>query len=237
MQDKGIDLDTLEIESGMDIGCEPEDLDMRMPLISRFPGIRYSAAAGPWCADRSESPAELVSILREHIVRYSPCCIGEIGLDWYWKYGTPEKQKELFIRQLELAEELSLPVAIHTRDADEDTQAIIREHRVSRGGIMHCFSGSAELAATALECGYYISFAGNMTYKSNERLREILKSVPADRLLLETDSPYLAPIPYSGQKNTPMLIKATYEKAAEIRGMTVEELKELVKHSFETLVS
>lgn len=236
MYEKGIDLSALTIESGMDIGCEPEDLEERLPLIERFPSIRYSAAAGPWCADREETAEELVSILREHILKHSPCCIGEIGLDWYWKYGTEEKQKELFIRQIELANELSLPIAIHTRDADEDTIRIISSHSVRRGGIMHCFSGGDALADTALECGYYISFAGNMTYKSNGKLREILERIPAERLLLETDSPYLAPVPYRGQKNTPMLIKATYEKAAEIRRMDIEELKELVKHNFETLI-
>lgn len=236
MAEKGIDLSTLGIESGMDIGCEPEDLTERLPLISLFPGICYSAAAGPWSARRSESPEELVRILKSNAEKYHPHLIGEIGLDWYRAYGTKEKQIELFIRQIDLANELSLPIAIHTRDADEDTIRLIKEHPVKRGGVMHCFSGGDELADTALECGYHLSFAGNMTYKSNGHLRSVLGRTPKSRLLLETDSPYLAPVPYRGKLNTPMLISATYAVAAEIRGIEVEELKELVKQNFEALV-
>lgn len=237
MAEKGIDPDTLDISYGMDIGCQPEDIYDRRPLIARFPGIVYSVAAGPWCTSRNESPKELVEILRKSISDTSPACIGEIGLDYYHKdYGPKEEQKELFIRQIELANELGLPIAVHTRDAEEDTIDIIRKHPLRRRSIMHCFSGSEALARTALEEGFFISFSGTVTYKSNTQLQKICTDIPEDRLLLETDSPYLSPVPYRGRMNTPMQISATYGYVSNLRKMETDELKQLVKKNFDTFL-
>lgn len=237
MAEKGIDLDTLDIRHGMDIGCQPEDIHERLPLISKFPGIVYSVAAGPWCTSRSESPEDLVRILEKSISVSSPVCIGEIGLDYYHKdYGPVEVQKELFIRQIELANELDLPIAVHTRDAEEDTIDIIRRYPLRRRSIMHCFSGGEALAEAALEAGFYISFSGTVTYKSNTRLQEICRSIPSDRLLLETDSPYLSPVPYRGRLNNPMQISATYGYVSNLRGIESEELKNLVKNNFDAFL-
>lgn len=233
MAEKGIDLDTLTIDSGMDIGCQPEDIYERLPLIEKFPGIVYSVAAGPWCTSRSETPKELVEILKSSISKSAPVCIGEIGLDYYHKdYGPRDVQIELFTRQIELANELALPIAVHTRDAEEDTIDIIRSLKLKKSSIMHCFSGSMRLANAALEAGFYISFSGTVTYKSNTELQEICKAIPDERLLLETDSPYLSPVPYRGRLNNPMQISATYGYVSNLRGVDTEELKELVKNNF-----
>ncbi len=236
MMDKGIDIFSLQLECGMDIGCEPEDIIRRLPLIEKFPSIVYSIAAGPWCADDERTPEELVNALIENNRNTHPSFIGEIGLDYYWKYGTVEKQKELFIRQMELADEMGLPVALHIRDAEKDTIEILKEHTPAKAGILHCFSGTHLLADVALERNYMISFAGNVTYKANVMLQEIASTIPEDRLLLETDSPYLAPIPFRGKINTPHLIEHTYAFVAERRGISVERLKDVVKENFKSLL-
>lgn len=233
MAEKGINLDELDIEYGMDIGCQPEDIKERLPLISKFPSIVYSLAAGPWCTSREETPEELVEILKQSIAISKPVCIGEIGLDYYHKdYGSKESQQELFIRQIELANELELPIAVHTRDAEEDTIEILKKYPLRRKSIMHCFSGSDKLANAALDAGFYISFSGTVTYKSNTSLQEICRSIPSDRLLLETDSPYLSPIPYRGKLNNPMRISATYGFVSNLRNIDIDDLKELVKKNF-----
>lgn len=234
---KGVDIFSLQIESGMDIGCEPEDIKPRLELIKHFPSIVYSVAAGPWCADREESAEELVNLLIENNRDTKPSFIGEIGLDYYWKYGTVEKQKELFIRQLELADSYHLPVALHIRDAEDDTIEILKDHSPIKGGILHCFSCSWKLADLALEKNFMISFAGNVTYKSNKVIQEIASKIPIDRLLLETDSPYLSPLPYRGKINTPHQIEFTYQFVAGIRSISVDCLKDAVKENFETLLA
>jgi len=236
MKEKGIDIDNLDLNYGMDIGCEADDILYRLPLIEKHPGLVYSMGAGPWCTSHEESAKEQVMLLEKHIKENHPVCIGEIGLDYFHSYGSVEKQKELFKLQLELASKLHLPVAIHTRDADEDTIEILREHSFPRRGIMHCFSGSRELARTALEKGFFLSFAGNVTYKANSHLAVIAQEVPLESLLLETDSPYLSPVPLRGRLNTPLNIEYTYGFIAEKRGMKMEDLKEAVKENFKAFL-
>lgn len=236
MREKGVDIDNLDLNYGMDAGCEADDITYRLPLIEKHPGIVYAMAAGPWCAAKEESAADQVAILKRNILLHHPVCIGEIGLDAFHKYGSEEKQEELFRLQIELADELDLPIAIHTRDADEKTIEILNDYDFKRRGIMHCFSGSTELAETALQKGFFLSFAGNVTYKANKHLQQIAKDIPLDSLLLETDSPYLAPVPLRGSLNTPLNIEYTYGFVAESRGMGVLELKEAVKENFKTFL-
>ncbi len=236
MKEKGVDIDNLELNYGMDIGCEADDITYRLPLIEKHPGIVYSMAAGPWCAANEKSAEEQVATLKKNILANHPVCIGEIGLDAFHKYGSEEKQEDLFRLQLELASELSLPIAIHTRDADQKTIEILKQYEFKRRGIMHCFSGYAALAEVALSKGFFLSFAGNVTYKANQHLQQIAKDIPLNSLLLETDSPYLAPIPLRGKLNTPLNIEYTYDFVAELRGIGVLELKEAVKENFQTFL-
>lgn len=163
--------------------------------------------------------------------------VGEIGLDYHYE-GTDEgAQRRAFAAQLELADALGLPVIIHSRDAAADTLRILRDNRekLHNGGVMHCFSGSPETAKEYLKLGLYISFAGPVTFKNARRLDEVAKMVPADRMLAETDSPYLAPEPLRGTLNTPANVVKVYEKLALLRGEPLEALCEQIEQNARTL--
>ena len=239
---------------GIDIGCTNDDLPKRSDLLKDYPAILLSGAMGPWEAGRSETkPVEPeyeyqsaksisqieseLDILKENIIRYKASFIGEIGLDYYWDYGTKEKQHLIFETQMRWASEMGLRVLIHDRDADADTADVIRRLGPDRGGVIHCFDGSPIVLEAALEKGYFISFAGNLTYKRNTDLRQMLRRVPMDRLLLETDSPYLAPVPLRGQSNNPSFIIHTYECAAETLGMNAEDLAIIIKDNYDRLTA
>ena len=163
--------------------------------------------------------------------------VGEIGLDYHYGGADKEAQKRAFCEQLELADALSLPVVIHSRDAAEDTLRILKDNRgkLVYGGVMHCFSGSPETAKEYLKLGLYISFAGPVTFRNARRLDEVAKEVPADRILAETDSPYLAPEPYRGTMNTPKNVAKIYEKLAQLRGVPTEELAAQIRKNAHTL--
>lgn len=222
---------------GIDVGTDCDDLPEREKLLKKHPSIRLSAGIGPWgLLDQRSTNAQL-TVLKNNITTEKIVAIGEIGLDNHWDYGSRELQEELFINQLELAESLKLPIIIHTRDADEQMIAILKERTFSFSGIVHCFSSSQELAKTALDKDLYISFAGPITYAKNTALREILGQIPHDRLLLETDAPYLSPEPLRGSYNTPLNIPLTYRTAAQIRKVSLEQLAETVVTNFGTLLA
>jgi TatD DNase family protein len=151
---------------------------------------------------------------------------GEIGLDFHYDHSPRDVQRAVFARQLRLAREAGLPVIIHSREADGETVDILREAYAGapRGGVMHCFGGGPALAEAALDLGFYISFAGNVTFKKAEPLREVARRVPLERLLVETDCPYLAPVPLRGRRNEPAYVVETARFLAELRGVEVEEL-------------
>ena len=150
--------------------------------------------------------------------------IGEIGLDYYWNKENKELQKQAFIKQIELANELELPIVIHSRDASVDTIDIIRNNKVKKAGIFHCCQLNQELVRQALELGYYISFAGPITFKNSKNAPEIIKMVPMDRILIETDSPYLSPEPNRGKRNDCRNVRYVAQKIADVKGLTVEEV-------------
>ena len=150
--------------------------------------------------------------------------IGEIGLDYYWNKDNKELQKQAFIKQIELANELELPIVIHSRDASVDTLDIIRNNKVEKSGIFHCCQLNQELVRQALELGYYISFAGPITFKNSKNAPEIIKMVPMDRILIETDSPYLSPEPNRGKRNDCRNVKYVAQKIADVKEITVEEV-------------
>lgn len=164
------------------------------------------------------------------VVRHLPepgvVAVGEIGLDYYYMQSNAEAQKDSFRRQMALAEKYGLPVEIHTRDAEPDTVEILREFNGRVRGVIHCFTGTEFLAKNALDCGYNISFSGVVTFKNAQPLRDICKWVPADRFHVETDAPFLAPVPMRGKKNTPAFVVHTAKAVAEIRGVPLEKLAE-----------
>lgn len=153
--------------------------------------------------------------------------IGEIGLDYYWNKDNKELQKQAFIKQIELANELELPIVIHSRDAYVDTIEILKTNVVNKKGIFHCCQLNQEMIRQALELGYYISFAGPITFKNAKNAEDCVKIVPMDRILIETDSPYLSPEPNRGKRNDSRNVKYVAQKIAEIKGLTLEEVAKI----------
>lgn len=151
--------------------------------------------------------------------------IGEIGLDYHYEGYDREKQIRFFEEQIVLAKELGLPIIVHSRDATEDTMTLLKKHRPQ--GILHCFSGSAETAKEVIKLGMYIGFTGVITFKNAKKAIKALEAVPLDRLLLETDCPYMAPVPFRGKRCDSSMIAYTAEKAAEIKGISVQELVDI----------
>ena len=179
-------------------------------------GVAVAAGIHPHQAADNESVQDLAALAGEHIV-----AIGEIGLDYYRDYAPHDDQRRVFVEQLELAEELGKPVIVHTRGAEQDTASLLEAFDGTV--VMHCFS-SPELLPVVLERGYYVSFAGNVTYPKAADLREAAVQVPAERLLAETDCPYLAPQPVRGKTNEPAYVVHTVASLAETRGDDVDEL-------------
>lgn len=160
---------------------------------------------------------------------------GEIGLDYYYDHSPREVQREVFIRQIRIAKALNLPIIIHSREADEETVEILtREcsYPEFRGGIMHCFGGTAEMAKALMPLGFMISLAGNVTFKKAENLRDSARVIPLDRLLIETDCPYLTPIPFRGKRNEPMYVVETARFLADFYGTKLEILAEQTTNNF-----
>ncbi|MGI6432312.1 MAG: TatD family hydrolase [Sphaerochaetaceae bacterium] len=242
LKEKGYDIQQLlaQLEAsqwagGIDIGSQAFDLVERKKLLKAYPLIRLAAGIGPWGAQGQDSIAPLIAQFTEMVYTHRPDAIGEIGLDWYWKYGTLERQSALFTAQIDLACQLDVPIIIHSREADEPMQQILATSKISVPVIMHCWASGWSLLKTAIEKGYSISFAGPITYKNNVQLRQMLQSVPLKQLLLETDSPYLSPQAQRGKLNTPLNIVYVYEKAAEIHRMEPSELAIVIQENFERL--
>ncbi|TCP52683.1 TatD DNase family protein [Tumebacillus sp. BK434] len=151
--------------------------------------------------------------------------IGEIGLDYYWDTTTPELQQQMFRKQIAIAKELDLPIVIHDREAHGDILQLLKEEDAAKiGGIMHCFSGSWEMAQECLKLNFYISFGGPVTYKNGKRPQEVAAKVPLERLLVETDAPYLTPEPHRGKRNQPAYVRHVAEKIAALREISLEQL-------------
>lgn len=153
--------------------------------------------------------------------------IGEIGLDYHWNTENRELQKEAFIKQIELANRIELPIVIHTREAVMDTLQILKEHQAIKKGIFHCCPLNRELVKEALKLGFYISFAGPITFKNSKNANEIIEMVPLDKILIETDSPYLAPEPNRGKRNDSRNVRYIAEKIAEVKQMDLEKIAEI----------
>lgn len=167
-----------------------------------------------------------MDILREYSKNPRVKAIGEIGLDYFYDFSPRDTQKKWFARQVELAKELGLPVVIHDRDAHKDSMDILREHNVRDcGGVFHCYAGSVEMAKEILDWGMYIAFGGSLTFKKSVRPKEVAAYVPLDRIVIETDCPYLTPEPHRGKRNSSLYIHYVAEKLAEIKGISAEEVE------------
>lgn len=207
-----------------EIGYDVESSYKAAALSEKYDFIYAAAGVHPHdCEDLDEAGFEKIKAL---LSKDKVVALGEIGLDYYYDNSPRKIQQEWFIRQAELAKEMNIPIAVHTRDAMEDTINILKAHG-SGNGIIHCYSGSRESAKILLDMGYYISFAGPITFKNANSILDVVKYVPQDRMLTETDSPYLAPVPYRGKRNCPVYVGEVAKKIAELKGVSVEEIAEI----------
>lgn len=201
-----------------------EDTAENLALAQKYDHVYAAAGVHPESVD--ENPADYLDIVRTAALSSSKVkAVGEIGLDYHYEGYSREKQILIFEEQLKLAHELDMPVIIHSRDATEDTLNILKKHRPR--GVVHCFSGSAETATEIIKLGMYIGFTGVLTFKNAKKALRALEAVPLDRLLLETDCPYMAPVPFRGKRSDSSMIAYTAEKAAEIKGVGVQELLDI----------
>ena len=161
--------------------------------------------------------------------------IGEIGLDYYWNKENKELQREIFISQIQIANKLELPIVIHTREAIYDTLEILKTNNCNKKGIFHCCPLNIDLVREGLKLGYYISFAGPITFKNSKNANEIIEMVPLDRILIETDSPYLSPEPLRGKRNDSKNVKYMAQKIADVKGITLEEVAEATYNNAKTI--
>jgi TatD DNase family protein len=194
----------------------------------RWEGVYVAAGVHP-----HEASTGNVDAVRGHIEHPRVVAVGEIGLDYHYNFSPPEVQREVFVAQLQLAREARKPVIIHTREAWDDTLALLAEHwDPALHGIMHCFSEGPEEAARALELGFFISFAGVVTFPKAQRVQAAARAVPLDFLLVETDAPYLAPVPRRGKRNEPAFVVHTAEHIARLRGETPERIAAATTSNF-----
>ena len=206
----------------VDPGCELESSRAAAALAERYPFVYAAAGIHPSdCAGTGE--AELAA-LRELCGHEKVVAVGEIGLDYYWKDGPPrDLQQTVFRRQIELAIELGLPVIVHDREAHGDSLSIVTDYPEVRG-VFHCFSGSPEMAEALLKRGWYLGFDGPITYKNAQKAPEVAAVTPLERIVVETDAPYLSPVPFRGKRNDSRNLPHIIEKLAEWKGVSPEEL-------------
>ena len=216
---------------------EPE-LRQAEEVRSRWDDVRFSIGVHPHAAGAfSSDPAEAARCVEQAIgVQPLARAVGEIGLDYHYDFAPRDVQQQVFREQIRLAHRLSRPIVIHTREAEDDTFRILDEERAQNiGGVFHCFTGDRDMARRALDIGFHLSLAGIVTFPRALELKEVARIVPLDRLLIETDSPFLAPVPHRGKRNEPAYVARIAEVIAELRGVSVESITELTGANFARL--
>ena len=201
-------------------------------MTAHYPNVYLTCGTHPLNQDDLISESELLELSQHERV----IAVGETGLDYFYAPETKEVQADSFRKHVRVATQLNKPLIIHTRDAREDTLTILKEEGAEKvGGILHCFTESWEMAEKAIEMGFYISFSGIVTFKNASALRDVAKKIPDDKFLIETDAPYLAPIPHRGKQNQPAYVADVATFLASVRGQSVEVIAELSSQNFKTL--
>ncbi len=209
----------------VNVGADLASSRRSIELAKEYPFIFATVGVHPH--DANEVSQELLKEIKAMALDERVVAIGEIGLDYHYDNSPRDIQKDAFKRQLQLAKELGLPVVIHSREADQDTLEILKaDYDISNGGIMHCFGSGLEMARQCLDMGMYLAFGGVSTFKNAGDLREVIKEVPLEKILIETDSPYLTPEPLRGKRNEPKFVRFVAEKIAEIKGIGLIEVAE-----------
>jgi TatD DNase family protein len=248
LDDKQFDPDRNEViararEAGVErmmaigTGNGPPDLEAALRLARQHSFIYATVGVHPHDAAKAtpETFAAMEALASEATAQTKLLAIGEIGLDYHYDFSPRDVQRDVFIEQLKLARRAAKPIVIHTREAWDDTLLLLREHW-SGSGIMHCFSGGPAEARQALDLGFYLSFGGVLTFPKAEALREAARLAPEDRLLIETDAPYLAPVPKRGKRNEPAFMVETARRLAEVRGVRPERIADATTANFERLL-
>jgi len=218
-------------------GSGPPDLEAALRLARQYTFIYATVGVHPHDAAKAtpETFTTIEVLAAGANAETKLLAIGEIGLDYHYDFSPRDVQRDVFVAQLKLARRAGKPIVIHTREAWDDTLLLLREHW-SGGGIMHCFSGGPAEARQALDLGFYLSFGGVLTFPKADALREAARLAPEDRLLVETDAPYLAPVPKRGKRNEPAFVVETARRLAEVRGATPERIAERTTRNFERLM-
>ncbi|WP_288062563.1 TatD family hydrolase [Rodentibacter caecimuris] len=222
-----------DVKHMLAIGVTLSRFEKAYDLLNPFENI--SLACGVHPLDFEEEPYDAERLFRLAQDK-KVIAIGEIGLDYYYSADNKVAQQDIFASQIDIANQLNKPVIIHTRSAGDDTISMLRKHQAEKcGGVIHCFTETLDFAKKALDLGFYISCSGIITFKNAEAIREAIRYVPTDRLLVETDSPYLAPVPYRGKENQPAYTREVCEYVAALKGISLEEFAQITTQNFERL--
>jgi TatD DNase family protein len=216
------------------VGFDKDTIKRAMELTEQYEMIY--AAVGWHPVDAIDMKDEDLEWIKELASHPKVVAIGEMGLDYYWDKSPKDIQKDVFRRQIRLAKEVKLPIIIHNRDSTEDVVKILKEENAGEvGGIMHCFTGSLEVAKQCMDMNFYISFGGPVTFKNAKKPKEVATEIPLERLLIETDCPYLTPHPFRGKRNEPSYVKYIAEQIAELKGLSFEEVAKITSDNAKKL--
>jgi TatD DNase family protein len=218
---------------------DEQELARAARVRERWRAVRFAVGIHPHQAGvHGAAVAQSIDGVRQRVETEGACAIGEIGLDYHYDFAPRDVQQAVFRAQIRLALELSLPIVIHTREATDDTFAILEDEGGNEvGGVFHCFTGDAAMASRTLDAGFHVSFAGIVTFPRAEALREAARIVPGDRLLVETDSPYLAPVPHRGTRNEPAHVVRVVDTLARVRGEDAVALAGTLTRTYDALFS
>lgn len=211
------------------VGCERKEFEPCLALAEKYSFIYAAAGVHPhYAADYSEHDMEWI---REAKKSGKLVALGEIGLDYHYDFSPRDVQKDCFEAQLQSAQELKLPVILHIREAFGDAMPLLRRYKAPYGGVLHCFSGSLEIARECVALGFHISFAGPLTFNNSSKLKHVAANLPKERVLVETDSPYLAPVPMRGKRNDPGLVYYVAQELARLWEMDIEQVIEITEQN------
>jgi len=223
-----------QVEHFLCVSVTLDQFPSMLEKVQAFDDISVSCGVHPLNQDQALDKSQLLSLAQHDKV----VAIGETGLDYYYSKDTYSVQQESFVGHIEVANELQKPLIIHTRDARTDTIDLMKAHGADKcGGVLHCFTEDWSMARQALDLGFYISISGIVTFKNAVELKEVVKQIPLDRLLIETDSPYLAPVPYRGKTNQPAYVQDVAYYIADLKGITYKELATATTNNFYDLFS
>lgn len=215
------------------IGFEPERWQAAEALAERCKGLRVAAGLHPNSADRFSQ--EILDDIARQTEREDVVAIGETGIDLYWKAVPLETQQEAFRAQIELSRDRDLPFIVHQRDAEAEVLEVLESYSPPLNGVLHCFTGDWDYARRVLDCGMHVGLGGAITFKSRTELHDAAARIPLDRIVLETDAPFMAPVPYRGKRNEPSYVREVAARLAELRGMSIEEIAEVTTRNAQRL--